>query len=64
MKKYEEMNTAEQAIMDCLQGLEFSRNNSRDYEPSDAIEVLRGLAEKLGLVEEAPVEKHSFEMPF
>lgn len=65
MKAYKEMNEAEQAIMDALQTLEFSRNNNKDYEPCDAIEVLQGLAEKLDLVAKKPKEKdEGFEMPF
>lgn len=65
MKAYNEMNEAEQAIMDALQALEFSRNNHKDYEPADAIDVLQGLAEKLDLVEKKPKEKdEGFEMPF
>lgn len=59
------MNEAERAIMDALQALEFSRNNNKDYEASDAIDVLQGLAEKLNLVEKKPKEKEEpFEMPF
>lgn len=65
MKAYKEMNEAERAIMDALQALEYSRNNKKDYEPSDAIDVLQELAEKLNLVEKKPKEKEEpFEMPF
>lgn len=65
MKDYKDMNEAEQAIMDALQTLEFLRNNNKGYEPSDAIEVLQELAEKLNLVEKKPKEKdEGFEMPF
>ena len=65
MKAYKEMNEAERAIMDALQALEFSRNNNKDFEPSDAIDVLQELAEKLNLVEKKPKEKdEGFEMPF
>lgn len=65
MKDYKEMNEAERAIMDALQALEYSRNNNKDYEPSDAIDVLQELAEKLDLVAKKPKEKdEGFEMPF
>lgn len=65
MKDYKDMNEAERAIMDALQALEYSRNNKKDYEASDAIDVLQELAEKLNLVEKKPKEKEEpFEMPF
>ena len=49
-KKYQEMNEAEQTILDYLQMAEYRKNNSRDYTPIDGIEILREIAEKLNLI--------------
>lgn len=49
-KSYQEMNEAEQTILDYLQQAEYRRNNSKDYVPIDGIEILREIAEKLNLL--------------
>ena len=49
-KSYQEMNEAEQTILDYLQMAEYRRNNIKDYVLIDGIEILREIAEKLNLI--------------
>ena len=50
-KSYEEMNVAEQTIMDYLQIIAYQRTNSRkSYPPTDAEMLLREIAERLNLI--------------
>ena len=58
-KSYQEMNEAEQTILDYLQQAEYRRNNSKDYVPIDGIEILREIAEKLNLIQKNPLRYHN-----
>lgn len=52
-KAYQEMNEAEQTILDYLQMAEYRKYNRKpgeEYTPIDGIEILREIAEKLNLI--------------
>ena len=52
-KNYQEMNEAEQTILDYLQMAEYRKYNRKpgeEYTPIDGIEILREIAEKLNLI--------------